>query len=361
MTGQILYNPKFQLQLIYLASLLFMFSSCNEHETGKSTEITFIHIPHESRIEVLFGGELFTEYLYPDELTKPVLMPLNTPDQKPLTRGFPIEPRTGERVDHPHQIGHWLNYGDVNGLDFWNNPGNATGEERDDYGFIEHGELFRMESGNGKGELVVSAMWKNYQDEVIIKENTTFVFSYSDNTRIIDRVTTLTAESGDVLFTDNKEGMIAIRVARELEMPEDGSPMVVGQDGEPVEAGADYRSGSTGNYLSSEGLTGSDVWGKRAGWMVLNGTMEGNPVALAMIDHPENTGYPTYWHARGYGLFSANPLGQNEFSEGAEELNMNLPHRESVTFRYRILVHSGSHLSAQEMDEFAENFVRHIL
>lgn len=361
MTGQILYKPKYQLQLIYLASLLFMFSSCNEHETSKSTEITFNNIPDERRIEVLYNGELFTAYIYPDELTKPVLMPLNTPDQKPLTRGFPVEPRTGERVDHPHQIGHWLNYGDVNGLDFWNNPGNAAVEGGDDYGFIEHGELFRMESGNGKGELVVSAMWKNYLDEVIIKENTTFVFSYSDNTRIIDRVTTLTAETGDVLFTDSKEGMIAIRVARELEMPEDGSPMVVGQDGEPVEAGADYHSGSTGNYLNSEGLTGNDVWGKRAGWMVLNGNIDGIPVALAMIDHPENTGYPTYWHARGYGLFSANPLGQAEFSEGAEELNMNLPHRESVTFRYRILVHSGSPLTAQEIDEFAEDFVRHIL
>lgn len=361
MIVHILYTTKIKLQLVYFISILLLLSSCAEHETVKPTEIEFNYIPDESRIEVLYDGELFTAYMYTDELTKPVLMPLNTHDLKPLTRGFPLEPRTGERVDHPHQIGHWLNYGNVNGLDFWNNPGNATGQGRDDYGFIEHGDLFRMESGNGKGELVVSAMWKNYRDEVILRENTTFVFSYSGDTRIIDRVTTLTAETGDVLFTDDKEGMIAIRVARELEMPVDGSPMIVGQDGEPVEAGADYHSGSTGNYLSSEGLTGNDVWGKRAGWMVLNGTIDGNPVALAMIDHPENTGYPTYWHARGYGLFSANPLGQAAFSEGAEELNMNLPHRESVTFRYRILVHSGSNLSAQEIDEFAEEFKQHIL
>ena len=30
-----------------------------------------------------------------------------------------IEPKTGERIDHPHHMGHWFNYGDVNGLDFW--------------------------------------------------------------------------------------------------------------------------------------------------------------------------------------------------------------------------------------------------
>ena len=31
-----------------------------------------------------------------------------------------------------------------------------------------------------------------------------------------------------------------------------------------------------------------------------------DPVTLAMLDHPKNVGFPTYWHARGYGLFAAN-------------------------------------------------------
>ena len=38
-----------------------------------------------------------------------------------VTRGFPLEPRPGERVDHPHHVGLWFNHGDVNGVDFWNN------------------------------------------------------------------------------------------------------------------------------------------------------------------------------------------------------------------------------------------------
>ena len=29
--------------------------------------------------------------------------------------GFPLDPRPGERVDHPHHVGLWFNYGDVNG------------------------------------------------------------------------------------------------------------------------------------------------------------------------------------------------------------------------------------------------------
>ena len=45
------------------------------------------------------------------------------------SRGFPLEPRPGERVDHPHpQRGSWLNYGSVNGVDFWNNSTVVRGQ-----------------------------------------------------------------------------------------------------------------------------------------------------------------------------------------------------------------------------------------
>ena len=39
----------------------------------------------------------------------------------------------------------------------------------------------------------------------------------------------------------------------------------------------------------------------------------GHTVTIAIFDHPGNPGYPTYWHARGYGLFAANPLGRHIF------------------------------------------------
>ena len=37
---------------------------------------------------------------------------------------------------------------------------------------------------------------------------------------------------------------------------------------------------------------------------------------------PEEPGHPTHWHARGYGLFAANPLGAKVFSEGKEQLEL---------------------------------------
>jgi len=74
---------------------------------------------------------------------------------------------------------------------------------------------------------------------------------------------------------------------------------------------------------------------------MLSGKVDQETIELVIFDHPKNTGFPTYWHARGYGLFAANPLGQEIFSNGKEKLNFALEPKQSVTFRYRLLVLSG--------------------
>ena len=65
------------------------------------------------------------------------------------------------------------------------------------------------------------------------------------------------------------------------------------------------------------------------------------PVTITILDHPANPGFPTYWHARGYGLFAVNPLGQRVFSEGKQALNFSLDPHATITFRYRILITSA--------------------
>jgi hypothetical protein len=58
---------------------------------------------------VRVDGAPFTAYIYPDNLKKPVLYPLRTATGRAVTRGFPLEPRPGERADHPHHVGLWFN------------------------------------------------------------------------------------------------------------------------------------------------------------------------------------------------------------------------------------------------------------
>ena len=89
---------------------------------------------------------------------------------------------------------------------------------------------------------------------------------------------------------------------------------------------------------------------------MLTGKKDGKEITVGMFDHPSNVGYPAYWHARGYGLFAVNPLGKKIFSNGKEELNFSLLPNQSVTFRYRIVIHSGNLLSNDDMNKHAADF-----
>jgi len=311
--------------------------------------------PGEKKVEILVSGELFTSYIYPDDIKKPVLWPVITSEGNEVTRQFPLKSKAGERVDHPHHVGIWLNYGDVNGLDFWNNSEARPKEKADEYGTIYHEDIKEIESGRGEGNLTTTASWKDNQGNKLLHEVTEYTFSVDNSTRIIDRVTKLKAVNGKVKITDNKEGMFAIRVTRELELPASGNVKVVDSHGNVTTIKASEEQVATGDYLSSEGITGGEVWGTRARWMKLSGVINNEKVAIVIFDHPANAGYPTYWHARGYGLFSANPLGQKIFSEGKEEMNFVIKDGESATFRFRLAVFSGDP-SVEEIEKIAGEF-----
>ncbi len=153
---------------------------------------------------------------------------------------------------------------------------------------------------------------------VSLEERTRFVFRADAGSRAIDRLATLTAKGGKVTFRDTKEGMLGLRVARGLEQPADKPEVFTDASGKPTAVPVLDNAGVTGLYTSSEGLKGDAVWGTRARWMALSGRVGDEDVVLLMLDHPRNPGHPTYWHARGYGLFAANPFGPKAFSNGKE-------------------------------------------
>lgn len=327
-------------------------SSSGDGASDQEPRVELIPQPDRHRVQVRIDGEPFTSYVFDDSLEvlkKPVLYPIRSAAGHSIVRGYPMDPRPGERVDHPHHIGHWLNYGDVNGLDFWNNSSAVPEEERSEMGHIVHRQINTLESGRGRGVLGVRTAWQRPDGTTMLQEDTRFIFRGGADRRVIDRITRLTAVNRKVEMPDNKEGFVALRVRRELEHMPDGPVHIVGEDGEPMDESVEHAEGVSGSYLNANGTTDRAVWGERSPWVVLNGVIEGDSVGVAILDHPENVGHPTYWHARGYGLFSANPLGQSIFSEGADSLGFALESGESVTFRYRILVLDGGP-GAEEME-----------
>jgi hypothetical protein len=292
------------------------------------------------RVDVTIDGKPFTSYIWPSTLKKPVLYPLRSAKGTLVTRGFPLDPRKGERVDHPHHVGMWLNHGDVNGLDFWNNSDAIPAAQAPKMGTIYHRKIVDAKSGANQGELTVETAWMTPDNKQLIKETTRFIFRGGADSRTIDRITTLTALDQTVVFKDNKEAFFGMRVARGLEQPADKPEVFTDASGKATAVPVLDNTGVTGKYISSEGKEGDAVWGTRGKWNMLGGTVDGEPVTIAILDHPSNPGYPTHWHARGYGLFAANPLGDKVLGE-PKAFNLTLEPGKSVTFKYRVVILGG--------------------
>jgi hypothetical protein len=150
--------------------------------------------------------------------------------------------------------------------------------------------------------------------------------------------------------------MFGIRVARQLQLPTKEDIVLRESKGGTTTVKANPNDDITGNYRSSEGITGDSVWSTRAKWMDLFGRIGEENISLVVCDHPKNQSYPTYWHARGYGLLSANPLGAKDFTQGKEILNFMIPAGKSATFRYRVIISSGAHLTDTEISAFSDDF-----
>ncbi|MFY7888376.1 MAG: PmoA family protein [Spirosomataceae bacterium] len=326
---------------------------------GKKDKIDLVPNNKEHRVDVKVNGADFTSYFYPNDsvLKKPVLYPIRTAKGTLITRGYPFATRAGERVDHPHHVGMWFNYEYVNGFDFWNNS--TAIKDRSKYGTIKHTGISNLKSGFGKASLDVTADWidTDGKGKTLLKEKTTYVFQSMGNVRVIDRITTLEAQNEEVKFNDVKDGLFAIRLARELEHPSDKPDVFVDANGIETKVDKLDNTGITGNYHSSEGINGEATWSTRAKWMNLGGKIKDEDIAVAIIDHPKNLNYPSYWHTRGYGLFSVNPLGEKVFTKGAKETNFTLAPHQSVTFRYRTVIKSGK-VSDEELNKLAADFAK---
>src|SRR5713101_8669877 len=302
--------------------------------------ITVIANEQASRVDISIDGQPFTSYIWPTTLKKPVLYPLRTAKGTIVRRGFPLEQRPGERVDHPHHAGLWFNYESVNGIDFWNNSDAIKPEDAPKMGAIVHRSIVSAKGGSQQGELDVETEWVTFDKKVLLREHTHFVFRGGPGYRSVDRITTLRALEEKVDFKDEKDGVLGLRVVRALEIPSDKPEVYTDASGRPTTVAKLDNTGVNGTYLTSEGKKGDAAWGTRGRWCNLSGLVGSEPVTITILDHPANPGFPTYWHARGYGLFAANPLGQKVFSNGKEELNFTLAPHASVTFRYRILISS---------------------
>ncbi len=241
--------------LIILVAVGFLLA-CNPRENSSKPIVSFVENQTDKSMKVLVAGQQFTIFQWPDNISKPVLYPVFSSTGIEITRGFPVNPKNGERADHPHQIGIWLTYGNVNGNDFWGNGSQGLGTKNSNGGTIKHLKIENIKEGEEVGSFESFESWVDSAGIELLKEKTTYSFIADGKNRIIDRITTLTAGDINVEMPDTKEGMFGIRVARQLELPSNGTVELYNTDGTITRVKDTLNIGISGNYESSDGIVG---------------------------------------------------------------------------------------------------------
>lgn len=334
-----------KLKILHL-SLSVLFATCIQAQ-----KVQFKQVDKDKKVEVFVDNKFFTAFIYPDNMEKQSLYPIIASSGKIITRGYPLQPRPFERTDHPHHVGMWFNFGDVNGLDFWNNSFAIAAAEKPKYGKIAFDKIVSVNPKLGK--LIVSANWIDINKNVLLNEQTSYVFSGKGNTRIIERITQLTAKN-QVTFTENKEGLLGMRLDRAFEEPTTKPEIFLDAKGVETLVPVLNNEGVNGVYRNAEGFKAGEVWGKRSKWVALRALKEGEVITIVILDQSNNLNYPAWSHARGYGLFASNNIGGRAFEKNSTPIKKVLAAGEQIVFKHKIII--GGDLTDEEINQFAADF-----
>lgn len=302
----------------------------------------------QPEIEVVVNGEPFTAYRFSNDEKKPYLWPVYAEGKVTITRNWPMDPNADTDVehDHKHQKSIWTAYGDINGVDCWSEEPNS--------GF-QHSDEVTFGSGDAFGWIKAKNTWQDKDHKPVIAEEREYRFyATPENNRILDVKVTFTAAYGDALFKDTKEGgIVAFRIRPEMQ---EEYKKIVGKspDGKN-KFDVSYR-GTITNASGAQGM--KDCWGKPSPWCDYSGPIEGVGVrGIAVFDNAQNLRHPTCWHVRNYGLNGASCFGLAAFTAGdpsPKNGDYTLPSGKSLTFNYRMIIHSGDVKEAKIADRYAD-------
>lgn len=290
-----------------------------------------------SHINVLIGGHPFTTYYFNPKIAKPFFMPLRSAEGTIVTRGFPIGDTVPTKDLHnawlePHQRPMYFGHGNIDGIDFWGEAVFPKWSDDSVFGRTVLAKIEEMKGGPESGALRALFHLVGPSGRTIADETQAYVFHGNKLDRIVDCTFTISADHGaPVVMGDTKEGTFAIRLCKALNSP-------------------------PAHMVNSNGLRGTKaIWGKRANWVDYYGKVGAEEVGVAIFDSPRNFRHPTYWHARGYGLFAANPFGIREFTGNPrKDGSWTIKQGKSLTFRYRVLIHHGNYKQAHVADDYLQ-------
>ncbi len=275
--------------------------------------VKLINNDQKGVLDIMVGEEYFSTYHYGEKVVRPFMNPLITVDGKSVLRP-PVPEGNPEKLDHIHHRGLWVAHGDINGVDNWS--------ESEGHGWTLHQEFTEIISGPVFGRFKAKSIWTDdsKKKKICEEERIVTIYNMPPAARIIDHSTILKATEEELVFKDTKEsGLMSIRVMPSMQA---------------------NRQGRFENSIG--GINEDECWGKRADWCDYYGPVDGVIVGVSIFDFPTNLRYPTWWHIRNYGLFSANFFGLSEFTGDKKNSGTYiLPYQQEMKLHYRIYVHAG--------------------
>jgi hypothetical protein len=296
-------------------------------------------------IEIYRGDRRVTSYHAGFATGVPFFDPIVGPSGKSYTA--PAEPKTDEAAGAP--TGLWFSLGNVNGYDFHPITGSAVAPEKKRGRVVHRGMNGVLIKGSAMVFRVKSEWLEaDLPERRICSDQREFtLFHREDGSLAITAVVELMADAGDLEIGPEEIGAWSMRVG----------------------PGLAWKDGDKNRHLvCSEGMSGDEVAGKRAKWVNCQGLDAGNlPGGVAILDHPENPGFPAKWTINELGLISANPFaprplpapepasvdeGTKDSTEpglgfrlrakaGQHDLPRIVRNGESVFFRYRTIFFAG--------------------
>ena len=286
----------------------------------------------DDKIDVSIGGKFFATYNF-NKLSQPIIWPVQGPGNMRMLRDYPLKNGTdGEAKDHPHHRAIFIGHQGVSGVNYWHNQNKNAGS-------VEHLKLIESRSGDDRALIKTLNAWKDNEGKTIGADTRTITFGGDSTARFIDLEINIHATNQDLVFEEFKDGFVGIRTHPDLRLnpsPKHGVKEVFGK------------------ARNSEGIEGKNIWGKRADWVHYYGTIEGKDAGIAFFSHPSNItkkGNKSWWHARDYGLISANPFAPLKIGGDGEH---KIEKGQSLTLRYRFIFHKGPAKDAKIGQRFSE-------
>ncbi|MCO6045304.1 PmoA family protein [Aeoliella sp. ICT_H6.2] len=285
-------------------------TACLSYSHAANTDSTaFSWRQTDSDVALLDGEQVVWQFNYGSKLAKPYFHPVSV-DGRTLTWNSP--------PDHVWHHGVWFSWKYIDGVNYWElNPktGKPDGktswsqpqiETRDDFSATIEMDL-RYGPADG--------------DQTLLVERRTIDISPpSDSGELsIDWTSHFTALADVTLDrTPARQGRgggyagLSVRFAKELT-----DRQAIGVEG-TLEFGTDHRHRESGVAVD------------------YNGTIDGQPIGLAFLDHASNPRYPTKWYVirypNGIGYINAALLHDNP---------LKLQENKELKLRYRLIAHPG--------------------